>query len=560
MSHSRLKLSQVATIANITFFCLTAFFFTAAVTFAQVIPGDPANFITTWDTEIAGESNDNQILFPGSGIDYHIYWEDTASSSINGTSTVSGATTITFPEPGIYRIEVSGPLTRIRFNDSGDKDKILQVNQWGSINWSSMHTAFFGASNLRIPATDQPNLSSATRMDSMFRDATSFNDPINHWNVSNIENMTGIFLNAYAFNQPLNDWDVSNVNNMRTMFRGAISFNQPLNEWITTNVTNMGAMFRGYIENDTPAENYAFNQDIGMWDVGNVNYMRQMFNNATDFNQDISGWDTSNVTSMESMFSGAPAFNQDLGNWVISSISYDAEDPCGEQDGMCNMFFDVSLSQENIDSTLSSWAQQAVDGNITNIPFHVGLKTYSSIGSVAISDLQNLGWVISEQYQATYSPGTRSTLLGSGEQQFINNGSSTESVTIVPDDRCEFIQWSDNNTQNPRTDILADNISVSAQVSCKSSSGSTITSRISNLEAMGKLSEAEALRKQYSPTYSNKDTTIEDSIETVRVYLTDPVPFDESDQAKVRELIDLLLELVAALTQLLLLTTLKEVE
>ena len=40
-----------------------------------------------------------------------------------------------------------------------------------------------------------------------------------------------MFLNATSFNQPLNSWNVSNVRNMHQMFAGASSFNQPLNNW-----------------------------------------------------------------------------------------------------------------------------------------------------------------------------------------------------------------------------------------------------------------------------------------------------------------------------------------
>ena len=40
-----------------------------------------------------------------------------------------------------------------------------------------------------------------------------------------------MFDNATSFNQPLNKWDVSNVTAMWNMFSGATSFNQPLNNW-----------------------------------------------------------------------------------------------------------------------------------------------------------------------------------------------------------------------------------------------------------------------------------------------------------------------------------------
>ena len=43
------------------------------------------------------------------------------------------------------------------------------------------------------------------------------------------------FWKASSFNQPLNKWNVSNVTNMQFMFDGARSFNQPLNNWNVSN-------------------------------------------------------------------------------------------------------------------------------------------------------------------------------------------------------------------------------------------------------------------------------------------------------------------------------------
>ena len=41
--------------------------------------------------------------------------------------------------------------------------------------------------------------------------------------------------------------------------------------------------------------NSAFNQDIGSWNVSNVENMSNMFSYAINFNQDISLWNVSNV-------------------------------------------------------------------------------------------------------------------------------------------------------------------------------------------------------------------------------------------------------------------------
>ena len=51
---------------------------------------------------------------------------------------------------------------------------------------------------------------------------------IRNWDVSNVTDMESMFLNATSFNQPLNKWNVSNVVDMGYMFRDANSFNQPL--------------------------------------------------------------------------------------------------------------------------------------------------------------------------------------------------------------------------------------------------------------------------------------------------------------------------------------------
>ena len=43
--------------------------------------------------------------------------------------------------------------------------------------------------------------------------------------------MSGMFSGASSFDQPLNDWDVSNARCMNYMFKNATSFNQNLDNW-----------------------------------------------------------------------------------------------------------------------------------------------------------------------------------------------------------------------------------------------------------------------------------------------------------------------------------------
>ena len=49
---------------------------------------------------------------------------------------------------------------------------------------------------------------------------------------------------------------------------------------------------------------------ISTWDVSQVVYMTDIFNNHQTFNDDISNWDVSSAINMSNMFTNTFAFNQ----------------------------------------------------------------------------------------------------------------------------------------------------------------------------------------------------------------------------------------------------------
>ena len=153
---------------------LFALLFAALLIGSIVSPAEAQDepFITVWDTENNGETEDDQIKIPGTGTDYQIIWEEVGNTSNNDTLMATDEVTITFPNPGVYRVKISGDFTRIHFggDTGGDADKIVQVDQWGDIQWSTMEEAFTGPgfneglSNLELAAEDTPDLSSVESM------------------------------------------------------------------------------------------------------------------------------------------------------------------------------------------------------------------------------------------------------------------------------------------------------------------------------------------------------------------------------------------------------------
>ncbi|MCC5908224.1 MAG: BspA family leucine-rich repeat surface protein, partial [Balneolaceae bacterium] len=276
-----------------------------------------APFVTTWKTNNSGDSEDNQIRIPlyGDGYNITVDWGDGSSASY--TPMPSGIDPrhyieYTYSEPGTYTVSISGDFPQIYFNQRGDTEKILSIEQWGDIQWRSMEMAFAGASNLVVNAPDAPNFSNVDNLRRMFLGASSLNSDLNHWDVSTITSMEEMFWNAGSFNGDISDWNVSSVEFMGGMFRGATSFNQDLNSWNVSNVTRMNGMF---------LDATSFNGDISGWNTENVTTMSAMFQRARSFNGEIGGWNTEKVTTMASMFRDAEDFNADIGSWNVSSVT-----------------------------------------------------------------------------------------------------------------------------------------------------------------------------------------------------------------------------------------------
>lgn len=401
-------------------------------------------FITIWKPTTAINMDEmvvaphqvaaNQIWFPGVGQNYTINWEEIGYPQHNGImSNVTSTTQVLIdfgvalnpvPDDVKYRVKVSngnGSFNQIRFGliypntvsdpiavfeNLGSIERILEVEQWGNIQWTSMYSAFTNCRFLKITATDLPNLNNVTDASCMFYRipnlsvhasmgnwnmstiknfkgmfggssgvnaiTDTFNPPINSWNTSSGENFSHMFEGRRIFNQNLNNWNTSNVKNMSYMFSSTPVFNQPLSNWNTSNVTDMSNMF----------QNSRFNQPLNSWNMSKVKDISNMFHDADYFNQPIISWNTNKLENMAGAFVGADSFDQSLESWDLSSLTNAALAISG-----------TAMSCLNYSYTLAGWAQNPNTPN--NIPLAPLLMlSYSPDVIAERNTLISKGWQI----------------------------------------------------------------------------------------------------------------------------------------------------------------------
>jgi surface protein len=336
-------------------------------------------FISTWKTDntSSGSSNADQVKLPLINIgiyNFIVDWGDSSSDTI--TTWDQAETTHTYSSTGTYTITISGTCVGFRFANSGDRLKILDIQQWGIIqfqnNLNQNLGAFHGCANLDVSATDSP-IFNFENYAGFFFQCTSLigNSSFNNWDVSNIKSFRFFFCNCTNFNQNLGNWNVSNATEMNGMFSQS-GFNNgasdSIKNWNVSNVTDFGSPGRGMFQ-QTP-----FNQPIGDWDVssgvtfeemfrlntafnqnlsnwrfrtsGNINLF-SLFRNASAFNNqndpDISDWNTERVTDMSFLFS-VSAFNQNIGAWNVGNVT-----------NMNGMFLNNSVFNNGGSDSIKNW-------------------------------------------------------------------------------------------------------------------------------------------------------------------------------------------------------------
>ncbi len=342
--------------------------------------------VSVWDVD-ANETITLPLIESGN-YNFKVFWGDGETSIVAAYDLE--AASHTYAEAGEYTVIIWGEIDGFNFYETAESaNNIVDISAWGQLKLGNDGAYFRGCSNLQVSASDSPNLSETTNLKAMFREATSFNSDINHWDVSKVISMQDVFYKATNFNQPLDEWDVSQVTTFETMFRESAfnqdisnwdvssartlknmfrdcPFNQPIGDWAVSKVTSFQSIFRGNTSFDQDLSGWgdklgnvitmremfresSYNGDLSAWDVSQVVSMWDMFKNSQFNNSSIVIWNLSNLDNMETMFGGEEcAFNQDISGWDVSSVV-----------NMQNLFKENKVFNQN----LSGWDVSSVKCN-----------------------------------------------------------------------------------------------------------------------------------------------------------------------------------------------------
>ncbi|AUP78051.1 BspA family leucine-rich repeat surface protein [Flavivirga eckloniae] len=352
-----------------------------------------SEFITTWEG--------TEITIPTAPVNTYSYNVDWDNDGIADQTGITGDVTHTFDTPGKHTIRITGLFPSINFNLSSEEnaDQIISIDQWGINAWESFSFAFTSCSNLKIMATDAPNLSKATSLGAMFYNSGVGSFDASNWDVSNITNMSHMFRETSFANPNVSNWNVSNVIDMEAMFYHAKSANPNVSKWDVSKVQDMDQMFMAAVSADPDVRNWdvssaydlslmfawatSANPDVSNWDVSNVIKMDHTFAGTVLANPDVSNWDVSKVIDMDGMFSGAKSANPDVSKWRITSLYH-----------MNGMFREApAFSNANYEKLLINFAYQPHRG------YMLLTTEATAVSAEAIAARQvliNDGWIIKD--------------------------------------------------------------------------------------------------------------------------------------------------------------------
>ena len=192
---------------------------TGGISLAIAPSADPNEFRFSVKTDNSGTSNNDQFTIPinAGTFNYTVTTSDGTSST-----GLTAAHTITFPSGGgTYDVVITGTFPGMKFNNGGDKLKLLTIDNFGIYGGGSntQNSAFFGCSNLIVNATDTGDFGSVTDFVAFFGATNITSFPL--IDTSSATNFFFAFINSSALTTfPANFFDDSSATFYQQSFNG----------------------------------------------------------------------------------------------------------------------------------------------------------------------------------------------------------------------------------------------------------------------------------------------------------------------------------------------------
>jgi len=203
-----------------------------------------SSFQISINTEL-GISATKTFVLPAVGGPFDVTdWGD--GSSDLAVSGGDGALTHVYAETGIYTIsidKITNAFQPCRFAAGGDKAAILNIINWGNIEWDSMYRSFFQCSAMDITAADVPITAAATNWEYAFSTCTSVTS-IPLFDTSACTNFSRTFSTMSGLTE-FPRIDVSSATSLVSTFSSLTGLTEfPLID--TSTITTFSATFYGY--------------------------------------------------------------------------------------------------------------------------------------------------------------------------------------------------------------------------------------------------------------------------------------------------------------------------
>jgi len=361
---------------------------------------DPA-LILKYTTTTPSESI--EIKGTGAGYNYDVDWGDSSSDSAVTTATK----THTYSAAGTYTVKITGAFPKPYFGAmaSADRDKIVELSNWGDIQYLSLYQAFAYCSNMEYTATDAPDFSGATaNTANMLRacflncsgitnalDLSSWTNlecvgnyglytflqgcsntssvNLSGWNLPNANNSSNVLLNvgnALAVGTDINldnmTWGINST--LTSFMQGTQIKTLTMQNW-TLPASNNCSLYAMFYQADSGAA-ASIALDLSGWtNTNNIsslsNFMRASSTSTSPFiSLNTTGWDTSGFTDLRYAFYNAAYLTEitGLGGWKGDSVNNLLQ--------TWNNCYRLNFTNHNFDSTLWGAALTNLTGSMQN--------------------------------------------------------------------------------------------------------------------------------------------------------------------------------------------------